>query len=99
MFAILSCRFINVLLVKGEKENTMLFDLYMEKLEAVDPMSIQVVTDHLHLDLEDDADIVDEAEDTLTILGSYVDGLEIKNDKAALGQLLKSLHEEALSIS
>jgi hypothetical protein len=71
----------------------------MEKLEAADPMSIQVVTDHLHLDLEDDADIVDEAEDTLTILGSYVDGLEIKNDKAALGQLLKSLHEEALSIS
>ena len=53
----------------------------------------------IHLDLEDDADIVDEAEDTLTILDSYVEGLEIKNDKAMLAQLLKSLHEEALSIS
>ena len=50
------------------KDNPMLFDLFMEKLEAADPMTIQVVTDHLHLDLEDDADIVDEAEDTLTIL-------------------------------
>ena len=89
----------SVKVITKSKDNTMLFDLYMEKLEAADPMSIQVVTDHLHLDLEDDADIVDEAEDTLTILGSYVDGLEIKNDKAALGQLLKSLHEEALSIS
>ena len=71
----------------------------MEKLEAVDPMAIQVVTDHLHLDLEDDRDIVDEAEDTLTILDSYVDGLEIKNDKQDLSLLLRSLYDEALSIS
>ena len=77
----------------------MLFDLFMEKLEAADPMTIQVVTDHLHLDLEDDADIVDEAEDTLTILDSYVDGLEIKNDKQDLQLLLRSLYDEALSIS
>lgn len=81
------------------KDNPMLFDLFMEKLEAADPMTIQVVTDHLHLDLEDDADIVDEAEDTLTILDSYVDGLEIKNDKQDLQLLLRSLYDEALSIS
>jgi hypothetical protein len=77
----------------------MLFDLFMEKLEAADPMTIQVVTDHLHLDLEDDSDIIDEAEDTLTILDSYVDGLEIKNDKQDLSLLLRSLYDEALSIS
>ena len=77
----------------------MLFDLYMEKLEAADPMAIQVVTDHLHLDLEDDSDIIDEAEDTLTILDGYVEGLEIKNDKQDLQLLLRSLYDEALSIS
>ena len=81
------------------KDNIMLFDLFMEKLEAADPMTIQVVTDHLHLDLEDDSDIIDEAEDTLTILDSYVDGLEIKNDKQDLSLLLRSLYDEALSIS
>ena len=42
-------------------------------------MQVQVVQDHLHLDLEDDEDIIDEAEDTLTILNNYVDNLEIKN--------------------
>ena len=62
-------------------------------------MSIQVVTDHLHMDLEDDSDIVDEAEDTLTILDNYVEGLEIKSSKNELQNLLRSLHDEALSIS
>mgnify|MGYP003637979345 FL=1 len=81
------------------KDNTLLFDVYMEKLEAADPMTIQVVTDHLHLDLEDDSDIIDEAEDTLTILDSYVEGLEIKQDKNDLQQLLKGLYEEALSVT
>ena len=55
--------------------------MYIEKLEKVDPMQIQVVQDHLHLDLEDDEDIIDEAEDTITILNTYVDNLEIKNEK------------------
>lgn len=81
------------------KDNPMLFDMFIERLEAVDPLNIQVVTDHLHLDLEDDEDIIDEAEDTLTILKTYVDGLDIKNDKNELQQVLKMLYDEALSIS
>ena len=44
-------------------------------------------------------DIIDEAEDTLTILNTYVDNLEIKNDRVDLQQLLRSLYDEALSIS
>ena len=49
--------------------------------------------------MEDDEDIIDEAEDTLTILNTYVDNLEIKNDRVDLQQLLRSLYDEALSIS
>ena len=49
--------------------------------------------------MEDDEDIVDEAEDTLTILNNYVDNLEIKNDRVDLQQLLRNLYDEALSIS
>ena len=73
--------------------------MFIEKLEKVDPLHIQVVQDHLHLDMEDDEDIIDEAEDTLTILNTYVDNLEIKNDRVDLQQLLRSLYDEALSIS
>ncbi len=81
------------------KDNPTLFDLFIEKLEAVDPMNIQVVQDHLHLDLEDDEDIVDEAEDTLTILDNYVTNLDIKNDRVDLQRLLRELYSEALQVS
>ena len=81
------------------KDNPTLFDMYIEKLEKVDPMQIQVVQDHLHLDLEDDEDIIDEAEDTITILNTYVDNLEIKNDKIDLTALLRKLYDEALQVS
>jgi hypothetical protein len=56
------------------------------------------VEDHLHLDLEDDSDIVDEAEDTLTILDSYIEGLEVKADKYELKKLMHQLYSEALNI-
>jgi len=81
------------------KDNPTLFDVFIEKLEKVDPMQVQVVQDHLHLDMEDDEDIVDEAEDTMTILTTVVDNLEIKNDKQDLQKLLRSLYDEALQIS
>ncbi len=85
--------------VVTNKDNPTLFDMFIEKIEKVDPMHLQVVTDHLHMDLEDDQDIVDEAEDTLTILNTYVDNLEIKNDKIDLQALLRSLYDEALQVS
>lgn len=81
------------------KDNPTLFDVFIEKLEKVEPMQVQVVQDHLHLDMEDDEDIVDEAEDTMTILTTVVDNLDIKNDKQDLQQLLRSLYDEALQIS
>ena len=58
-----------------------------------------LVPSSLHQSEPDDEDIVDEAEDTLTILNNYVDNLEIKNDRVDLQQLLRSLYDEALSIS
>lgn len=88
----------SVKVIVKSKEKPMLFDVFIEKLEAVDPMSIQVVTDHLHLDLEDDKEIIDEAQDTLTILDNVVEGLEIKNDKQELKTLLRDLYSEALTI-
>ena len=81
------------------KDNPTLFDLYIEKLEQVNPMQIQVVQDHLHLDLEDDEDIIDEAEDTLTILNTYVDNLDVKQEKNDLQALLRALYDEALQVS
>ena len=47
-------------------------------------------------DLEGD-DIIDEAEDTITILSKYVQSLEIDNKKE-LDSLMKSLYNESLTM-
>jgi DNA repair exonuclease SbcCD nuclease subunit len=80
------------------KLNPVWFDIFIEKLEKSGVIDMQVVEDHLNLNLEDDSDIVNEAEDTLTILNKYVSQLELKADKQKLENLLRTLYNEALSM-
>ena len=87
-----------VKVIVRSKTNPLWFDMFIENLEKNEVADIQVVDDHLHLDLEDDEDIVNEAEDTITILKKYVDGLNLQADRQRLEGLLQSLYHEALSI-
>ena len=80
------------------KTNPYLFDTYIDQLERVGLINLQIVEDHLHLDLDDDEDIINEAEDTLTILNSYVDELNINTNKERLKTVMRNLYDEALSI-
>jgi hypothetical protein len=73
--------------------------MFIERIEKADVSHLQVVEDHLNLDLDDDEDLVNEAEDTLTILQKYVDQLDIKADKVQVDQLVRDLYSEALSVS
>ena len=81
------------------KTNPYLFDSYIERLEKNELINLQIVEDHLNLDLEDTDDIINEAEDTVTILDKYVDGLEISADKDKVKTLMRELYNEALSIT
>ena len=85
-------------LVIKEKTNPVIFDQLVGALEDVDPIHLQVVEDHLNLNLEDDDDIIDEAEDTLTILDSYIEGLDVKSNKKELKFLMHGLYNEALAV-
>jgi len=87
-----------VKLVIKEKNNPVMFDMLINGIEDAGPIHLQVVEDHLNLNLEDDDDIIDEAEDTLTILDSYIENLDIKSDKKELKVLMHGLYNEALSI-
>jgi hypothetical protein len=68
----------------------MLDELY--KVEAVD---ISVV-ENIDLEFENDDSVIDEAEDTLTILSNYIDTLNIQKDKKELDTLIRTLYNEAL---
>jgi len=87
-----------VKVIVKNKTNPMWFDMFIEKLEKANILDIQVVEDHLNLDLEDDDDIINEAEDTLSILNKYVDQFDAEVDKVKLENLLRTLYNEAVSI-
>lgn len=85
-----------VKVVRHSAGNPYWFDKFMDKLVKANPINIQVVEDHLNLDIEDDDDIINEAEDTLTILSKYIDGMPDTVPKKKLDSLMKSLYTEAL---
>jgi DNA repair exonuclease SbcCD nuclease subunit len=87
-----------VKVIVKNKNNPFWFDTYIDKLEKAGALDIQVVEDNLNLQLEDDSDIVNEAEDTLTILTKVVDQWETPVDKKRLYNFLTTLYGEALSV-
>ena len=80
------------------KSNPYIFDLFLDKLQAAGPCDIKVVEDHMNLDVIDESELVDEAQDTLTILKQYVSNLEITNDKAKIEKVLDELYQEAINL-
>ena len=81
------------------KTNHYWFDKFIENLEGENPIDIQIVEDHLHLNLEDDQDIVNEAESTLEIFKKYIDNYELKNiDKDKLTKKIFEIYNEAMGL-
>lgn len=86
-----------VKVVVRNKTNPYWFDMLIDKIEKAGAIDISVVDDHFNLNLEQDEDIVNEAEDTLTILNKYISQLQVNTDKQSLEKLLRSLYSEALT--
>jgi DNA repair exonuclease SbcCD nuclease subunit len=80
------------------KTNPYLFDKFMNNLYNVNPADITIVEDFTDLN-EGVDEVVDQAEDTLTILNKYVDSVQEENiDNIRLKNLLKQLYVEAINI-
>jgi hypothetical protein len=81
-----------------EKTNPYIFDLFLDRLQQSGAFDIKVVEDHQNLDVIDEEELLDEAQDTMTILKQYVDNLEVKGDKVKIEKFLRELYNEAISI-
>lgn len=80
------------------KTNPYLFDKFMNNLYNVNPVDITIAEDFTDLNEGFEDNMVDQAEDTLTILNKYIDNIKedsIQNDK--LKTLMKELYIEALN--
>jgi DNA repair exonuclease SbcCD nuclease subunit len=87
-----------VKIVIKNKTNPYWFDLVIERLEKSGAADLQVVEDHFHLDLEEDSDIVNEAEDTMSIVRKYISTMGINTDKKRVENIIQNLYIEAHDI-
>ena len=87
-----------VKVIRQNCDNPYWFDLFMDKLVKSNPINIQVVDDNLNLQLDSDEDLVDEAEDTVSIMSKYIDQMPETIPKKKLDTLMRSLYNEAISL-
>jgi hypothetical protein len=82
-----------------QNNNQYWFEKFIERLEKENPIEIQIVEDHLNLGLEDDHDIIDEAESTIDIFKKYIRNLDIKDvERNRLEDKIAELYHEALTL-
>lgn len=81
-----------------DKNNPYLFDLFLDRLQQAGAADIKVVEDHMNLDLVDDEDLIDEAQDTHTILNQYVDSIETQVSKDKIKKMITDLYHEAMNL-
>jgi len=84
-----------VKVIVAQKNNPYWFDTLLDELYKADVADVSVV-ENVDLEFEDDDSVVDEAEDTLTILSNYIDTLNIQKNKKELDNLIRTLYNEAL---
>jgi predicted phosphodiesterase len=86
-------------LIVSNKDNPYWFDMVCSKLEKMDPIGIQIVEDHLNLNLEDADDIVNEAEGTLDIFRKHINQIQTTNlNKDKLERVITDLYNQALVV-
>ena len=89
-------RYVKVVVVN--KTNPYLFDRFMDSIYACEPADVSIVEDFTDLMEGVDDDMVDQAEDTITILNKYVDGIgETNIDNNRLKNILRELYIEAVN--
>jgi len=87
----------HVKVVVVNKSNPYMFDKFMGDLYNVNPLQVTIVEDFTDLTEGLDDDIIDQAEDTLTIINKTVDNLQDDLDKTRMKNILRELYLEAIN--
>jgi len=81
-----------LILFKDGQQNNVIDNLYKAGVS-----DISIVEDFTETLIENDDELVNQAEDTMTILGKYIDNLTLNVDNDKLKALMKEVYVEALT--
>jgi hypothetical protein len=87
-----------VKVVVKNKQNPYLFDSVLDKLYQAGPFDLAIVENYLPITDDMESLSVDQAQDTLTILHSYIDSLKMDVDTNQLKDFMKTLYHDALMV-
>ena len=79
------------------KQNPYLFDTVIDSLYKVGVADLSIVEDFSDTLIDDDSDIVNQAEDTITILSKHIDNLTLDVEPEKLKTLMRELYIEAIN--
>jgi predicted phosphodiesterase len=89
-----------VKVIVRNKNDLYKFDRFIESIEKVGVLNMQVVEDHYNLNSETEEDIVDEAESTIDIFKKYISQIDLPDSgHKKLESIIVSLYQEALTVS
>ena len=85
-----------VKLIVVNKKDLYDFDKFVDRLLAADAYEVKIIEDFSDLDASNVSDdIVENTEDTMTLLDRYVDELDITLNKDRLKNTMRTLYNEA----
>lgn len=88
-----------VKLIVKNKTNPYWFDVLCEKLDKVGPLGLQIVEDHLNMNMIDDESVVNEAESTLDIFTKHINQMQTgKLNRPKLEKLISELYIQAVAV-
>ena len=93
-FASLKNTYVKVVVVN--KQNPYLFDHVIDSVYKVSAADIAIVEDFNDTMLDND-ELIDQAEDTITILNKYIDNLQLDIESDKLKTIMRELYVEALN--
>lgn len=85
-----------VKIVVLNKQNPYLFDNVIDNFYKAGISDLSIVEDFTDMSIDDDQELIDQAEDTMTILGKYIDNLTLNVDSNKLKMMMKEIYVEAL---
>ena len=94
-FSELKSTYVKVVVVN--KQNPYLFDHVIDSIYKASASDIAIVEDFNDAVLDSDDDLVDQAEDTITILNKYIDNLQLDVEPDKLKTIMRELYVEALN--